>query len=83
MDLRRFEPSLRGDLLAVLRRGSADSAACFCTASYGAESAEAFRDRLFAESRSDGCLLYEDGDPVAWCQFGACSAHGPRAGRNR
>jgi GNAT superfamily N-acetyltransferase len=71
--LRPLEASLRADFLAVLDRGSAESGPCRCTAYHirGYEKeGPACRDRMFAEGRSDGYLLYEDGRPVGWCQCG-------------
>jgi GNAT superfamily N-acetyltransferase len=57
-------------MASVLRRGGPEPDACHCTAYYRADAPAAFRDRLHAEGRSDGYLLYEDGRPVGWCQCG-------------
>jgi hypothetical protein len=78
VNITRLEPldaSLRADFISVLSRGSDESAACLCTAHHGCDYAKpgagpACREKLLAEGRSDGYLLYLDERPVGWCQCG-------------
>jgi GNAT superfamily N-acetyltransferase len=60
------------DFRAVMQ-ANAEAAKCLCTSAYveyrkDPSLAPTCRDRLFAEGRSDGFLLYRDGAPVGWCQ---------------
>jgi GNAT superfamily N-acetyltransferase len=76
----RLEPALAADLLALLARGSADAAACFCTAyCTPTEPEPGGRERLRARRTAelgDGYLLYREGRAVAWCQCGPWSDFG-------
>jgi GNAT superfamily N-acetyltransferase len=81
-----LDPSRRADFLAVLRAGRSDSSQCFCTAYHTRDwdkpgAGLACRERLFAEGRSDGFLLYEDGRPVGWCQVGPWASFGTIASK--
>lgn len=81
MRMHRLDPSRRGDFAAVLARGSAESAACACTAYHAADYGAACRERLFREGVSDGWVVYEGDTPVAWVQCGPCAlfARAPKA----
>ncbi|MCI0343253.1 MAG: GNAT family N-acetyltransferase [Planctomycetales bacterium] len=73
--LRRLDASRREDFLALMRRGSEESAACLCTAYLGAGpepagAGSACRESRFREGLSDGYLLYDGAQAVAWCQVG-------------
>ena len=72
-------PELRADFHALLGK-SDDCTWCRCVAWWvpswegfserTAEQNRALRDELFDRGEYDGYLLYEGGQPVAWCQVG-------------
>ena len=52
---------------------------CWCTSNrckssqyeqLGRDGRKAFQETLVNEGRGDGILVYESGQPIAWCQFG-------------
>jgi GNAT superfamily N-acetyltransferase len=56
-----------------MERANPEAAKCLCTAAYveawnDPSLARPCRDRMLAEGRSDGFLLYRDGAAVGWCQ---------------
>ncbi|MCC6574780.1 MAG: GNAT family N-acetyltransferase [Planctomycetes bacterium] len=71
LTLRRLSADARADFMALMQRGSEESAACLCTAYHGAapEDAPACRNALM-QGQPDGYLLYRDGAAAAWCQCG-------------
>ena len=71
--LRALDASTAADFHAVMEASGEETRKCRCTAyhvKYWEDPALArpCRDRLVAEGRSDGFLLYGDGAPLGWCQ---------------
>ena len=78
-EIRSMQPSLRDDFLR-LHSEENGCGWCRCVAwwvpswdGWGERTAAenlALREALFARGEHDGYLLYEDGEPLAWCQVG-------------
>jgi len=72
----RIEPldaAREADFRRVLSRAGPESRQCLCAAAYveawkEPSLAAACRERMFAEGRSDGFLLYRGARVVGWCQ---------------
>src|SRR5258706_12517535 len=72
-ELRPLDAATAADFEGVVARAGGEARICLCTAAYvryweDHSLARPCRDRLLAEGRSDGFLLYEDGAAVGWCQ---------------
>jgi ribosomal protein S18 acetylase RimI-like enzyme len=79
LEVRRFSPQLRRDFFR-LHSAENDAGWCFCAAwwtptweGWGDRTAEqnrSTREELCRTGEYDGYLLYDEGNPVAWCQVG-------------
>lgn len=73
LTLRTLDASKAADFRSVMERASTEARKCHCTAAYvenwkDPALAAPCRDRMFAEGKSDGFLLYQNGKAVGWCQ---------------
>jgi len=71
--LEPLDASRAADFYAVLGRANPESRRCLCSGPYveywnDPSLARPCRERMFREGRSDGFLLYRDGEAVGWCQ---------------
>lgn len=79
LKIRPLAASRARDFRSVMDRANAEARKCLCTAAFvenwkDKALAPPCRERILAEGRSDGFLLYRDGRPVGWCQ--AAPRHG-------
>jgi len=73
LELRPYGVDTARDFEEVVRRAGEEASKCLCTAAYvpywkDPSLARPCRERILAESRTDGYVAYADGAPVGWCQ---------------
>jgi hypothetical protein len=73
LEIRPLDASRAPDFRSVMERANPEARKCLCTAAF-VESwrdpalASPCRERILAEGRSDGFLLYRAGLAVGWCE---------------